>query len=836
MDLPDLSETESDMPSWYRRGDPRPVAPSTQPPNKKHRSASSSSTPSSSSLKSGTKLAELNPKPKPKPKPRLRKTEEEKQKDREEKERKRKEREEKREERERTQAEREKGKEERERKRVEKEREKLVKQEAKAQREREKVERERESRTCSATVWVKTEAYDDDRKTHDATDHVAKRYAAPCIRLYVDGEFMAKYGSRRNSLESVTFESEKHLHQGMIAMWLNEYTKAVPGSRLELRAHDNEHITITVVDGASEGLVELPESWKLAARKRISHDEVSSILCGRFISEPHVSPLFHQRELLSYLDTHNEVLWPTDPRKKGLLLMWKMGSGKTRGSGQIADLIARKVNGFKGVVVIAHKTNLGNWMNTFRRMPQAPGTNTSFTIVNRPSFVKRFGGRPKDLKGCLVVVDESQIYENTSPEMLEEIAIIKHAAQIVCLSGTPIMNDIKDVRGFMILTLGWEVEEANAWVDKYMSSASSSARSKVRENCLREFREGCKDRISYFDPEIHTPVMFRKNFPVIKRIDAEVSATWIQAVYHQMYEVRSFKFPGGNEHTFTGLGSSFHSLTQIIMLSTIDLKDDQATVNRLSKSITAANGDMSFTEDNRNLVEGILETSPKIQTLMRNIQIERLKGKPQVVHCRYVDMGGNMIAVCLGVSHPDMIVRMIDGSDNAEKRTELVTAFSSRLPPKGAKKAIDVLIITDASAVGTDLLGAGALHLTTTFNNRATEDQTLGRVARFRSHKEGDELVIYKYVLTFETLFLTEMNEEDVNVVKDMLFNHFKGNKTNLELVRKLTASDICMGFGLEHGLLTYDEKLPSIHDEKDATLKPILDIMKDVSFTVKRE
>jgi superfamily II DNA or RNA helicase len=707
----------------------------------------------------------------------------------------------------------------------------------KKDRELEKKKKEREmeeKRTCSSTVWS-MEDVEYGESGHEMTGIFARRYSAPHVLMFEEEEFVQMYGKDLESLKTASFESGIDAVSGMFALWLHEYTKSVPGSRFELVpfASRNDLGKIVVAKDDRPGkysYVEFPEAWSAWGKgvKPLKPDEVSNFLCDTFLSEPRVQPLPHQRLLLDYLTSNKDILWPSsDPDKRGLLLMWKMGSGKTRAAGQIVELLARKVEDFEGVVVIAHKSNLGNWANTLKRMPQPLGTSTKFQIVTRQSFVKLYA-RPEELKGMLVVVDESQVYQNVTKDMLYEIQLIRGASQILCLSGTPIMNDVNDVSGFLMLTLGWTMDQVDEWIVAY-STADLGSREMKRQ--LERLEAACRGRISYFDPQIHTPEMFAEKFPEIVWRNVKVTTTWMQAIQHQIFETKMFVLPhpGKSPITFTLLGNSYKTKTKTALLSTYELEKVKDQINSLFKKITRSNGDVKFASADEDLVQEILEASPKFKAVLNNVEEERVKnpGKPQVVHSHFVQEGSRVFVACLGVSYPDFIVRAIEGSDHEDKRTELVTAFSKRKPPPGADRPIDVLVISDASSVGTDLLGAAALHLMSRPDNRATENQTLGRVVRYGSHAKGDKVTIYRYVMTFAGLNDDDMTDDDVDYIASTI-------KKDSDLIADLTPAQIRRGLSLTSDTRTYEESLEDKFKEKDSVLNPILNSMISASINMK--
>ncbi|KAG5182852.1 P-loop containing nucleoside triphosphate hydrolase protein [Tribonema minus] len=123
-----------------------------------------------------------------------------------------------------------------------------------------------------------------------------------------------------------------------------------------------------------------------------------------------------------------------------------------------------------------------------------------------------------------------------------------------------------------------------------------------------------------------------------------------------------------------------------------------------------------------NMPFGDAETSPKMLALVANVAAGPL---PAVVYSCRVERGVAPLVELL--KKEGLRVGAIDGSvASAKERTAIVRAYNGG--------ALDVLVLSPASARGTDLLGTASFHLLEPHNNLSEERQTLARAIRLRSH------------------------------------------------------------------------------------------------------
>jgi hypothetical protein len=514
-----------------------------------------------------------------------------------------------------------------------------------------------------------------------------------------------------------------------------------------------------------------------------------------FPSAPVPEPLPHQASLIRYM--RERPGWNT------MLLMWTMGSGKTRAAGYVAELLAdAEATHIDHVVILAHKTNLGNWEATMKDMRHARGA-LRFTIVGHAEYAQQ--AENIDHSRALVVVDESQHFRSLTPAMQYSVERLRTARHLLCLSGTPLVNGAEDMAGFLALVCGWQVDRAKAWAAKVAQQGAVDV-------APPEVADACRGRVSFYDPAVHTPDLFLKHYPVVDEVDVQVPLTWHQAVMHQLEECSTITILGGKLLPLP-TNNSYHTHTKQILVTGSSVSDLRGASDEVLQSIE--------------------DESPKIVALLRNLEVHF--PEPQVVHSHFVEFGALQVFAILRWRHPEWRVEMITGATSAEERTRLVQDFGSRTstPP------IHVLIITDASATGTDVRGARAMHKLGRASNISTERQINGRCARYGSHEPGGKLTIYNYIATMrgKTGDETEAMDVAVEEITRIAYHSRKGIHKALvraeETDREQLGRELMRALGLyDEGTQTYEEHLHVDNMRKQQQLDVLLKVIREQSVT----
>lgn len=568
--------------------------------------------------------------------------------------------------------------------------------------------------------------------------------------------------------------------------------------------------------------------------------------------------LNHQEDVLLHFEL-NPHLYGRQPRdvpkrERGFLLLWSMGSGKTRAASEVVGLGAPT-----RVIVVAHKTNLGQWEATLKGLYQRAGTWTHFVIVGHTEFARR-SANENFVRNAVVILDEMQVYRSLTPAMQYPVSEIRNANQVLCLTGTPLVNGPDDMAGFLRLMGGMRLDEIDQWFKRYDRSGPehTSAITSVTRAVMR--------RVSFHDPRVHDPEGFTKHYPTIGEHYVGVALTWMQTMLHQVEETAEVVVYGKKVPLVTH--NSYHTHTRHVMntgghypvarlrqLATrgptagssaapVPSHSSRGSVSdgraedgssvyedltsgageELEQSETGSPGKDVETMSDVDLLRTIERDSPKVRKIVKGL--EQYYPAPQVVHSHFVEHGAYLVAAVLRWKHPKWKVEMITGATEGEERTHLVNAYNSG--------KIHVLIITDASATGTDVHGTRAMWKMGLADNLSTERQTTGRVARFGSHKQGDDLTISTTIATFGAKltrgYVPHHIREDVrSIVEHMADMHRRGVAKTIRERGGVDVDDVLVQLGLlpdEDGRVateTFEEKLLREVHEKQAALDELM-------------
>ena len=503
---------------------------------------------------------------------------------------------------------------------------------------------------------------------------------------------------------------------------------------LPLRA-DAPHATISFHRGDGEGAAvevrcgvtdeRLPVAWR-AGREGVGtlrHRLKRMLRTGR----PAPLSLLSHQEMLLRLAEEGRI-----GAKKGLLLNWAMGSGKTFGA---AFLVACAGADVRRCVVVASNTNLSYWESTLAETPQMEGTRTTYEIMGYSELARRAALNPDYCRRAWVLVDECQMYRNLTPAMRPVVQALRRADQVVCLSGTPLVNGPEDIAGAAALICGEAVDVES-----------------VRDRDLREMFKG---RVHFYDPGVHTPIMFSKRYPTVTNVTVRVSMTWDQALEHQLQEMEAVLV--GGKRLKLPTGNSYHTRTHQAMnyigefeprkvaryaFGREDVCDEEKAAKRRRTEVEGGGRGKGEEEARRALREvarDVWENMPKARYVLRNLELHY--PSPQVVHGHFVESSVLPLAALVRHKHPDWRIEVITGCTGGMERARTVSEYN--------EGRIHVLFITDASATGTDIKGTRAMHKLGQPNNLATERQTSARCVRYGSHAEGEPITLYSYIATF---------------------------------------------------------------------------------------
>ena len=192
-----------------------------------------------------------------------------------------------------------------------------------------------------------------------------------------------------------------------------------------------------------------------------------------------------------------------------------MGSGKTLGA---TSLMVNHRSTYN--LIVSVNTNIQYWVEQVRMTPFI--TREAVTEGGEAeTMVSRFGSSERDIVLWFEVVgytafrsdldnaralemynvvclDEAHYFRNNTQGMKFAIDAIHSAKNVILLTGTPLVNDQEDIVGTLKLA---DCDGVRDWEGEYAATGILPTPEQVTAFM--------KNSVSYFDPKIHRPNMFR---------------------------------------------------------------------------------------------------------------------------------------------------------------------------------------------------------------------------------------------------------------------------------------------------------------------------------------
>jgi superfamily II DNA or RNA helicase len=159
-------------------------------------------------------------------------------------------------------------------------------------------------------------------------------------------------------------------------------------------------------------------------------------------------------------------------------------------------------------------------------------------------------------------------------------------------------------------------------------------------------------------------------------------------------------------------------------------------------------------------------------------------------------------------------VKMITGDTQAIERQEIVDEYN--------QGKIDNLLLSRVGNEGINLLGTGTLFITTRHENEESANQTKARVVRYESHinSENKKVKIVDLISVFPTKDPTSQEKEEMGEYMSKCIDvSISGDKVVSELRDKMKNVNN----------ITVEEHLNNLNKQKEAELKPIIEVMRNI-------
>ena len=413
-----------------------------------------------------------------------------------------------------------------------------------------------------------------------------------------------------------------------------------------------------------------------------------------------------------------------NPNRKGMLLYWNLGSGKTIG----AINAANKLQAQSSVVVPASLKE--NFKKELRKM-RTSGDN--YDIKSYEKFVQN----PESSKNDLLVVDEA--HRIRDPKTQRSRAITQAASRFnktLLLTGTPIVNKPFDVVSLVNTAAGetrlptTEKEFNKTFISKtidypgFFNYIFRGKRPTVKYDIKNKdlFRKRTNDVVDYYNST--NP----KDYPSREDVRVRVPMSEQQSQLYKFYER---KLPS--------------DLRKKIETSMPPTKQD---ITRLNSFLSATRQLSNTTE----AFSSFKESNPKIDKITTLIEAEP---GPSVVYSNYLDSG--LYSLANRLDSKKIPYGLYTGKLNSTKKNDLVKTYNSG--------KIRALLISSSGGEGLDLKNTGAVHIMEPHWNDPKIEQVIGRAIRYKSHEgsKNKNVRVYKYI--------SQLPEKDKVTTDEYLYN-----------------------------------------------------------------
>jgi SNF2 family DNA or RNA helicase len=400
---------------------------------------------------------------------------------------------------------------------------------------------------------------------------------------------------------------------------------------------------------------------------------------------------------------------------KGLLLYYKVGSGKTLAAIACAENLARRDGVANRRVAVVVPASL---RENFKKELRATGVATkryfikSFDAIHNMTLEQRraFG------RDAVLVVDEAQNFRNprnkggrkTRLDSLMDVARASHKRLL--LSGTPIMNYPFEI-GPLLALIDPAIEHrvSKKWAANGSVTATfGKAFGRVGDTNHALLLSFMKCVTLFYEPP---PEVVRDHYPVKREF-------WVRVPMTEQQTRAQFRMAEADP--------GFETIEEMLRAMLDD--DDYDYVAPRS---------LKFLMGPRRVNLRYYAHSPKVEAVVNAVAANARGGGKSLVFSFYLQDGLDMISRELtgrGVSHA-----MYTGRENDASKASIIKRYNT-----GAIKA---LLISDAGKEGLDLKNTAQVHIVEPAWNEDKIQQVIGRAVRYKSHTPGPGSVdVFRYL------------------------------------------------------------------------------------------
>ena len=417
---------------------------------------------------------------------------------------------------------------------------------------------------------------------------------------------------------------------------------------------------------------------KMLPKKKIVKDGpiVKPEFCLELPDGKKVNP--HQRIVAEFM---------RDSKRKGLVVVHKVGSGKTL-TGLVSAQCLLSLNDKLEVVILTPKSVVEQFNNELNKLNLPSTISSRMNVYPHATWLRRFEEGVESAENKVIIVDEAhkfkganKLNKNTGKETSKYARLLSEAAKksfkIILLTATPLENSIEETINYVSIVNGRNVR------DEY-------------KKLKKQFNPKTKILGDYSD-------YLKCNFSVYDQIQKE-------------------HFPRRVEHFVKlKMTKEYNDKYLLAEANATDPSIDTLFYNKKTKK----NPDLKkFHNGIRRAVNNISITSPKITWTVNKVkEIVKNKGK-LVIYSTWLKFGIDLIAENLKKLGIDYAI--VSGAASKEERMKIVKKYND--------DKLRVMMITSAGAEGLDLKETSAVVILEPFWHQSRIEQVIGRGVRYKSH------------------------------------------------------------------------------------------------------
>jgi len=403
------------------------------------------------------------------------------------------------------------------------------------------------------------------------------------------------------------------------------------------------------------------------------------------------------------------------PGTRGLLLYYRVGSGKTLTAIACVENLAIKENRVRGVVVIAPASLVKNFQKELRESGVARGRYEvlSFDAVHNLHTKRDLAAWGA---GKVVIIDEAQNLRNPSSKRLESVlALCSRAHKTLLLSGTPVMNYPIDIGALLGL-----LNPANVPRTIKVPNGRYKNTGAIRWKLAFESnfgRNADKNRKELGGMLRCTSLFYEPGAQELRNHYPTKTETWVPV-------------PMTKEMVLAQ-----HGMVESTDYATLrDVMEGKVSIFFLTHP-REMNNHFTFTDRAGNKVV----QHPKIDEAVRRVVAEYERGGKCVVYSCFIENGLDRISQLLTARNVPNEV--FDGSLSKANKEAMRLRYN-----EGTTR---VLLLSDAGKEGLDLKNTNQIHIMEPAWNEEKISQVIGRGVRYESHPGGGHVDVFRYYCVF---------------------------------------------------------------------------------------